>query len=970
MRVAFVGREAELAALGGGLDAALDRRPCVVLCRGEPGIGKTRLAEQLSGLARDRGVAVVWGVGVESEGAPPYWLWTQVLRAAAGIVDIAALAAEHGLTVDLARLAPDVFVASGPHVGGSSAEDRFRQFDAVARLLGQLSLRHPLVMVLDDAHWADRASVLLLRHVARAMSTERLMVVVNLRDTEHAHATIFADLLREPVTRQIDLTGLPVLAVAMQLAFVTGHEVDRAEAERVHLLTGGNPFFVAEMGRMLPAGKTGGAAAPVTTNVRDAIAARLDRLSSPCVRLLRAASIAGRDFSVTVVAAMAGLAPLDCLGLLDEAHAAGLTEPGPIPGEYRFTHALVRDAIEACMGSPERVRLHRLAAEALGNLHAERLEPQLFDLAHHWAIAALDGERTKAVMWVERAADVAMRGLAYEEGARLFRLALSVGQGELDEAAECRLLLGLARALHLSADIAGCLQACLAAAALARGMGRADLLAEAALVPDAIGPAASELTTQQLCREALAALDPSHVALRARVTARFAEACIYVAWGKEHGTGDYDIAGAASARALALAEQCGDPAALEAALRARRLACSGPEHLGERIHVAERMLALGRETADARTQMWARLWQIDAAFQRGDLPRVARELEALSWCVQEVRGPHARYELLKCQAVLAQARGRFGEAMRLAAQAFADVVPAVDGIGFHERAGLLHQIGLHIGHQASGSLEASGFAGTTVLEGEFQTAGVIIAVANAHLLACAGRLEEAGAVYRSLGPAARWQPSPHAVLPALAFGINLAIALGADDNVATLRERLARYRGLHVVSGAGQVAYFGPVEMWLGNAAQHLGLLDDAVADLDQAVQACAANGAAGYRAEAQYLLGSVLVRRARPGDIARARSLLEACARQASVLGMGPVRTKADELMQQLIAAGPLTRRELEVADLVAKGLTNREIAAQLYLSERTAQNHVQHILTKLGLANRSQITAWVAHQEMSTPG
>jgi DNA-binding CsgD family transcriptional regulator len=437
---------------------------------------------------------------------------------------------------------------------------------------------------------------------------------------------------------------------------------------------------------------------------------------------------------------------------------------------------------------------------------------------------------------------------------------------------------------------------------------------------------------------------------------------------KEDSVDDYDIASAASARALALAEQCGDPAALEAALRARRLACSGPEGLDERTRVADRMLALGRETADARTQMWARLWQIDAAFERGDLPRVARELEALSWCVQEVRGPHARFELLKCRAVLAQARGRFGEAMRLAAEAFAAVAPAGDGIGFHERAGLLHQIGLHIGHQASGSLEASGFADTTVFERELQTAGVIIAVANAHLLASLGRLEEAGAVYRSLGPAAEWQPSPHAVLPALAFGINLAITLGANDDVATLRERLARYRGHHIVSGAGQVAYFGPVEMWLGNAAQHLGLLDDAVADLDHAVQACAANGAVGYRAEAQYILGSALVRRAHPGDITRARSLLDACARQASVLGMGPIRAKADELMQQLIAAGPLTRRELEVADLVAKGLTNREIAAQLYLSERTAQNHVQHILTKLDLANRSQITAWVAHQEMST--
>ena len=238
-------------------------------------------------------------------------------------------------------------------------------------------------------------------------------------------------------------------------------------------------------------------------------------------------------------------------------------------------------------------------------------------------------------------------------------------------------------------------------------------------------------------------------------------------------------------------------------------------------------------------------------------------------------------------------------------------------------------------------------------------------MANAHLLASVGRLDEARSVYRSLGPVAGWQPSPHALLPALAFGINLAIALEADEDVATLRERLARYRGHHIVGGAGQVAYGGPAEIRVGKAALHLGLLDDAVAELDHAVHACTANGAAGYRAEAQYLLGSALAKRAHPGDIARARSLLDACARQASVLGMGPIRAKADQLLQQLVSTGPLTRRESEVAELVAEGLTNREIAARLYLSERTAQNHVQHILTKLDLANRSQITAWVARQE-----
>ena len=421
----------------------------------------------------------------------------------------------------------------------------------------------------------------------------------------------------------------------------------------------------------------------------------------------------------------------------------------------------------------------------------------------------------------------------------------------------------------------------------------------------------------------------------------------------------------ASRESLAFAQESGDRAALEAALRARRLARSGPEGLEERATLADRMFEVGREAADPHTQMWAHLWQIDAAFERGDLFRVARELEALSWCVDQVRGPHARYELLKCRAVLAQAQARFGDAMRLAEEAFSQLATTGDDIGFHERAGLLHQIGLHIGHETTGSLQASGYADVTVFQRELPTAGVIVAIANAHMLASLGRLDEADATFHSLGPPADWKPSPHATLPAFAFGINLAILVGADGDAATLVQRLGAYRGHHVCSGAGQVAYFGPVELWTGRGLAFLGHLDEAVEDLQTAVEVCSANGAVGYLAEAQYELASTLARRRRPGDLTRARSLLTTSSRQATMFGMSVIKDKTDARMEELRAGGPLTRREWDVAGLVAAGKTNREIAHELWLSERTAQNHVQHVLTKLGLSNRSQIVAWVTHQE-----
>lgn len=957
MRAAFVGRDSELSSLAEYLEAALDGHPSVVLCRGEPGIGKTRLAQELAALAAERGVPTSWGVGVEGDGAPPYWPWRQVLRGVERVVEIADA---HGLTADLARLDPDRFGAVGD--GPASAEDRFRQFDAVARLLPHSA---PLVVILDDAHWADRPSLLLLQHLARTIRSEALLVMVNYRDTEHEHADLFADLLREPLTRQIDLAGLSLAAVAEQLASVVGRDVALADAEQVRALTGGNPFFVGEVGRVLPAGKVAGALAPVTANIREAIRGRLHRLSPDAVRLVHAASIAGREFPLALVAAIVRRPAVDCLVLLDEAGAAGLVEPTATPDQHQFVHALVRDAIEATLPTPDRIALHRSAAEAIEAMYAGSLESRLSELARHWSIAAVDGGEAKASRWNELAGDQAMRTLAYEDAARLYQAALTLGEPDVDDERRCSLLLSLARAQNGFLDVAGCIATSLRAADLAERMGRADLMAESALIRDAIGPTTSERDTQRLCERALAMVDDAELALRARLLARHTEASVYTAWVTSHGSEEYERAAATSDEALTLAERSNDPAAIKAALRARQMARSGPDGLAERSQLAERMLSLAVRTGDAHAEMWAHLWHIDAAFMRGDLRRVGRELEDLSRCVERVRGPHARYELTKCRGVLAQAEGRFSEAIRLAEDAFALLVTTGDAIGFHERAGLLHQIGLHIGHDASGSLEASGFAGVTVFEQQLPTAGVIIAIANAHMLATLGRREEAAAVYRSLGPPARWVPSPHAILPALGFGLSLAILLGLDDDVAVFRERLAEFRGHHVVSGAGQVAYFGPVELLLGRAAARLGRLDEAVTDLDGAAEICAANGAAGYEVEAQCELASVLVRMS---QTARARELLHIVRRRAAGLGMGPFVTRAGELLDDLSAAGPLTPRELEVAGLVAEGLTNREIAERLVLSERTAQNHVQHVLTKLGLANRSQIATWVSRREMST--
>ena len=356
---------------------------------------------------------------------------------------------------------------------------------------------------------------------------------------------------------RIQLRGLTPPAIRRQLASVLGREVAEQEVLEAEALTGGNPFFVGEVAIGIADRRQGSHTPLATRNVQDAIAARLRRLSPDCMGLLEAAAIVGRDFSITVVASMLDRPVVECLALVDEARAARLVEADGEPGGYRFAHALVRDAIEYALGTVDRVRLHRSAADAIEQHHGAPTGPPVFELARHWAVAAVAGERVRAAGWIRHAAEEAMRRLAYEEAARLFRQTLDIGGPELGGPDRCRLLLAAGAAAHLSADLDGRLDACLDAAEVARALGRPELLAEAALVMEPVGRPGFDLATRRLCEEAIVALGSESGSLRARATARLAESFAYLR--------EIDQAWPASEQALALAEQSGDPLAVAAA---------------------------------------------------------------------------------------------------------------------------------------------------------------------------------------------------------------------------------------------------------------------------------------------------------------------------------------------------------------------------------------------------------------------
>src|SRR5581483_9669788 len=269
----------------------------------------------------------------------------------------------------------------------------------------------------------------------------------------------------------------------------------------------------------------------------------------------------------------------------------------------------------------------------------------------------------------------------------------------------------------------------------------------------------------------------------------------------------------------------------------------------------------------------------------------------------------------------------------------------------HRRTAVLSGIARHSG--------ADSVALPDVVESDGRKAPFIADLAAANTMATREMPAAALDLWQSLGPPEQWHPPSHVVLLAGALGIETAIALQRDGDVEALMAQLERFQGHHVACGFGAATYLGPVELWLGKAALHLGNLDDAVRALECAQRRSHEAGAAGAELEAAADLARALLQQR---AVDRARDLVTAALPTAEHLELWAIVDRLRRLSDELAAApiDPLTAREREVAALVAQGCSNREIAEQLFVSERTAENHVQHILTKLGLHNRTQVAHW----------
>jgi DNA-binding CsgD family transcriptional regulator len=911
----FVGRRDELGAATARLRAAAGGSGQVVLVSGEPGIGKTRLAHEITAIATAMGMTTCWGRAVEDEGSPPYWPFRQVLRVLAKERDPALLSGE------LALIAPEL--GSGPTRPITSAEERFRVFEAVAEYLAGAG---GLLIVLDDLQWADPPSLQLLVHLARGIQGSPLMIVATFRDTEtrEALSAALGSLAREETVSRVRLAGLTEAEVADHLAGLTGGPVTDELAASISRRTQGNPFFVAELGRLLHQDT-----AALPDAVRDAVRVRLDALTPECRDMLAAASLFGSDLDPAALATVLDRPLDDVLATMDEAASARVLEG------WRFTHDLVRDVARLTMPTATRLAIHRGFAEYLearGDASTRAAE-----IAHHWLESLPTGDPAKAFEWAERAADMAMAQLAWENAADLYARGLRAHH-HLSQADRSRLLCRQGTAQLRQFDVVGAEATLRLAAMAARESDDPNAIAEVALAMETISSSEWVSTGKQLCDEALEALPPDDNPLRARLLAQRASELAF------YGAAEVEPY---SREALAMADRLGDPLALRSALRARQLAQAGPEGVHERLELGDRMLALGVADDDAEAMMWGRLWRFDAFCQLGRIDDAEAELLPIGEATARLRTQVAQWHYVRSQVTIAHGRGNFAEAKELAETAI-ELVKATGG-----------PVVLTI--SVSTLATVCGMTGDeqAVLDqyGDYfrQPPEIVSAMVGGWHLEC-GRTEEARRCYQpkqahSLIGGMRML----SVLGGLAY---MSAAFGDKPTAAEIYRRLLPHGDLIMCGGAGVVTVHGAVADVLGATAAALDRLDDAVRHYRRAIEINERSGLKPFVATVTLDLARVLGRRRRPGDAEESAALAVSARALADQLGMKRVAAAAQEFGGD--TESPLTRRELEIARLVAQGLSNKQIAATTHISVRTVETHVQHILAKLGFTTRSQVVAW----------
>ncbi|MFF5209025.1 BTAD domain-containing putative transcriptional regulator [Streptosporangium sp. NPDC000396] len=633
----LVAREAQLRLVGERLAEVRRGHGGVLLITGEAGIGKTRLAQAAADEAVARGFRVAWGRCLDGT-APAFWPWTQILRecGADSVLRSRSSAADEAASPDHD---PDVAL--------------FELYDRVVSAL--TATGEPLLVVLDDLHWADVSSLRLLTFVAGELARHPVLIVVTLRPEPGEHPEQLRDTLgalsKERSTGRVELAPFGAADVSSYLRLrriAQEPELVGALLER----TGGNPFYLGEVLRLRESEH--GLLDAVPPGARDVIERRVARLPEETRKLLRAAAVVGRDVEIDLLEAVTGTPVEQVMSLLEPAVATGLLFEPPGGFDYRFSHALVRDALHSGLSRLERARLHLRAGEALEALPGA--EPAR--LAHHFGMASKVGGAARAVDYASRAARHAVAQLAFAEAVELWELALACVAPD-DEAGRCAVLTELGRARRTAGDAAGAFRDLNEAIGLARRAGDRAALISAIIVFGGLsvwnwrpyGVVDHEMVA--VLEDLLAG--PMDERDRAAVLGTLSMELYY---GPRRAEGEQH-----AREAVEIARRLGDRDLLARTLNNYLLSGWVPDHNAERLLAAEEMLAIPELPRAA--QIVARVLRMACLLRAGNLAEWDRELARCERTLAEVRRPELEATVRVAQTARYTVEGRWADAEAL-----------------------------------------------------------------------------------------------------------------------------------------------------------------------------------------------------------------------------------------------------------------------------------------------------------------
>lgn len=842
-------------------------------------MGKTRLALAFAEeVAASHGL-VLWGRASE-EALVPFQPWIEALHDLVLGPDGPELLEKLGREAEHLLRLFDGGEPEGQVWAGDLAAHRYLMFEAVASLLGTAAQDLPVLLVMDDAQWADAASMRLLSHLADHPLTTRVMTLLIGRAGEEHEVEGFgvdlARLRRHGTCRRVDLHGLDQSSVHSIMAAIRGPEVARGLAASVHVKTGGNPFFVEQIARHLD--ETAGGEVVIPPMVRAALHQRLDRLSHDTHRLLEVAALVGQEFDLTLMAAVVDSA--DASRCAEEAmRAALLREAG---GRYTFVHALIPEVLVTELEEGERAGIHERLGLALEAQWDGRDTRYVGQLAHHF-LHSTGEHATKARLYSEAAGDSAMAALAFEEAGEHYRRALEMAAvtDPSDELGSCRLILKRAEALRCAYDIQASQAQLFEAARIALRAGAREELGRAVFTMVWLSEYRThDATLAALLEEALLVADPDDHWLRARLLVGLAR--VLPARGRARQAQLCE-------EAMAAARSEGDLDTLGLVLDTVALLTWSPDNLEERLALAEEAAAIARQLDWDELLISACRTRASSRFEAGDLDGVEQDMRTCEELAQRRNLPAWSAGVALAKTAMALFRGDFAEAERLSPK-------VIEGVSEGPNFPLAYAVQQFYLQRERGHL--------TELEGLVRTAAasapdlpaqrVCLAILEMEL----GRTDAARAQLEALAA------DGFTVLPKdwLWHGSMLELAwvcagLGDQAIARCLYDLLSPY--------ADRLGLLGFAIVALGSTHHHLGLLARTFGDFETAIshfrRARTANESAAARparARTECELARTLLIRGDGEDAAEAFELLKGAAETGRELGMAPLVSAVDNLL------------------------------------------------------------------------